>query len=123
MTNPATRTGDEATIRAIVFKEDSLYIAQCLEYDICVQGQTIPSLLDRLDLTVEAEFATCRLAGKHPRDMICQAPNYYHSLWEKRSVQLKRISISTPDENLTDGDPLVICELDVALTEVPRAAA
>ena len=120
MTNPATRTGEESTIRAIVFKEEDRYIAQCLEYDICVQGATILSLLDRLDLTVEAEFDSCRAAGKSPREMICQAPNYYHSLWEQRSVHLKRISIRAP--GASEPEPGLAYDLDVALAELPQAA-
>ena len=120
MTNPATRTGEESTIRAIVFKEGDLYIAQCLEYDICVQGATISALLDRLDLTVEAEFDTCRSVGKSPRELICQAPNYYHTLWEQRSVQLERISIRAPGNS--SADPVSAYDLNVAVAELPQAA-
>lgn len=115
MTHPTARSGDEKAIRAIVFKEGDLYIAQCLEYDICVQSSTIPTLMDRLDLTVEAEFETCRLADKAPHEMICQAPNYYHSLWEKRTVNLSRHSVVVPG-----------CDdqaIHFAMTDTPRAAA
>ena len=87
----STRTGEETKIRAIVCKEGDVYIAQCLEYDICTQAADISALLDRLDLVVEAEFAACHLDGKNPCDTIGSAPNYYHGLWDKRSVNLQRV--------------------------------
>lgn len=86
---------DDKKIRAIVFKEGDLYVGQCLEYDICAQAPDIEALLARLDLTVEAEFATCRQQGKTPRDLIAEAPAYYHDLWDKRSIGLHRVSVSS----------------------------
>ena len=70
-----------------------MYVAQCLEYDISTQAPTLEALLDRLDLTVEAE---CQMSlergGNQPFDGICPAPNYFHSLWDKGSMAIKRLN-------------------------------
>ena len=90
-------TGDETRIRAIVFKEGDSYVAQCLEYDIAAQAPTLAMLLDRLDLTIETEFEACAVAGKQPHCCISPAPNYYHGLWDTRSINLDRVNLSVPD--------------------------
>lgn len=90
MSAVTTPNGNEPTIRAIVFKEGDFYVAQCLEYDIAAQGNDLEAVLDRLELTVEAEFASCELLDKEPKECICTAPNYYHQLWETRSLELTR---------------------------------
>jgi hypothetical protein len=96
MSAVATPNGNEPTIRAIVFKEGDFYVAQCLEYDIAAQGTDLEAAIDRLELTVEAEFETCALDGKAPKDCICPAPNYYHQLWDARSLELTRVAVESP---------------------------
>lgn len=96
MTVATAPNGGETTIRAIVFKDGEKYVAQCIEYDIACQADTIADLIDRLDLTIEAEFATCEERGKRTKDCIAPAPNYYHQLWEKRAVELTRVNRPVP---------------------------
>ena len=93
MSNAKSPNGSEDAIRAIVFRAGDSYVAQCIEYDIAVQSADLASLVDRLQLTLEAEFVTCEERGKVPRDCIIPAPNYYHELWAKRTVELKRINV------------------------------
>ncbi len=88
--------GNETKIRAVVFREGELYVAQCLEYDISAQAADIDTLLERLDLTVEAEFKACEQNGVMPRDCIQPAPNYYHEMWGRRSFALHRVDVATP---------------------------
>jgi hypothetical protein len=87
--------GDETHIRAIVFQEGDMYVAQCLEYDIATQAKDLDALIDRLDLTIEAVCEECSLRSKEPHELIGPAPNYYHSLWEKRSLALGRVNVPT----------------------------
>ena len=96
MTYAVAPTGGETHIRAIVYREGKNYVAQCLEYDIAAQAGDLNVLLDRLHLTVEAEFAACVGIGKEARACISPAPNYYHGLWDKRSVSLERIHVPAP---------------------------
>ena len=85
MTNPTPPNGTEARVRTIVFREEGMYVAQCLEYDIAVQAPDVDLVLDRLKLTLEAELEMCREEDKDLADCISPAPNYYHGLWERRS--------------------------------------
>jgi hypothetical protein len=95
MTRATAPNGDEPHIRAIVFKESDFYVAQCLEYDVSAQSVTIEGLIDRLELTLEAEFEACEAAGKAPKDCIGPAQNYYHELWERRSLNVERVKVAT----------------------------
>jgi hypothetical protein len=73
-------------LRVIVYPDGDLFIAQCLEKDIATQARDIPTLLERLDLTIDAECAMSRDRNETPFSQIGAAPNYFHDLWEKRSV-------------------------------------
>ena len=106
MTKVTGPIGDERQIRAIVFKEGEMYVAQCLEYDIATQAPDIEALLDRLDLTIEAEFAACEEDGRLPKNSIGAAPVYYHELWENRAVSISRVDMQAPSGG---------AKLDVAL--------
>lgn len=101
MANAKAPNGDEKSIRVIVFRENEMYIAQCIDYDIATQAKNIDELIDRLELTVEAEFAYCEELGQEPHKVIVPAPNYYHELWEKRHVSIQLIQLPKPD-----GSPL-----------------
>lgn len=93
MASAQRATGDLTHIRAIVFREGGLYVAQCLELDISAQASDIDAVLDRLELTIEAERAMSLDKGGEEFDGICPAPNYFHELWEKRSVTLDRVNV------------------------------
>lgn len=96
MTSAKAPNGYEPHIRAIVFKEGGFYVAQCLEYDVSAQSSTIEGLIDRLELTLEAEFEACETAGKAPKDCIGPAQNYYHELWDKRALNVERVKVASP---------------------------
>lgn len=42
-------------MRVLVYKDDDLLVAQCLEKDICVQGKNMDALLTSLIRTVKLE--------------------------------------------------------------------
>jgi hypothetical protein len=91
MTAATSAKGDLEHLRVIVYRESDLYVAQCLEHDIATQAGDIASLLERLDLTIDAECAISKEDGYAPFAHIPAAPNYFHGLWDKRSVTLAHI--------------------------------
>jgi hypothetical protein len=94
-TAPATsHNGDLEILRVIVYRDGDHYVAQGLEIDIATQGKDIPSLLARFDLTIEAECAMSRERGGEPFVGIGAAPNFFHGLWEKRSVALQHLQVN-----------------------------
>jgi hypothetical protein len=91
-TAPASsHDGDLENLRVIVYRDGELYMAQGLEVDIATQAKDIPSLLARFDLTIDAECAMSKERGGEPFAGIGPAPNYFHGLWDKRSVSLKHL--------------------------------
>jgi hypothetical protein len=81
------------TLRAVVYREGDLYVAQCLECDIAAQAADLDSVLDRLDLTIEAECALRRERNEKPFECFTPAPNYFHDLWDKASLKIARIKV------------------------------
>ena len=52
-----------------------MYVAQCLEYDICTQGPDIETLRERMDCLLEVELGE----GQH----LDQAPERFHNMWDR----------------------------------------
>ncbi len=62
-------------LRIIVTQEDGVYVAQCLEYDICTQAPDMAMLQDRMNCLIEVELTS----GQE----IDQAPERFHNMWVK----------------------------------------
>ena len=93
MTVATASNGELEHLRVIVYREGDVYVAQCLEHDIATQGPDIPAALERLDLTIDAECAISKEAGGKAFDRIPSAPNYFHTLWDKRSMTLTHVHL------------------------------
>ena len=61
-------------LRIVVFKEEEMFVAQCLEHDICTQAATIEALQDRMNCLIKAELE----AGQE----IAPAPKRFHEMWD-----------------------------------------
>jgi len=85
--------GSESHVRAIVYRDSGLYIAQCIEHDIAAQGEDIEDVMAKLDLTIEAEMAACEERGLVLKDCIAPAPAYFHGLWAKANVKLTSVEL------------------------------
>lgn len=94
----------EITLRVVVFKDDDLWVAQCLEYDIGAQANDLDTLTDRLDAVVQAEFNESVDRGGAPFEGIEPAPERFHTMWEHRSrsvaVNSKRKQVKDQSMNL-----------------------
>lgn len=99
MSTAVAGTGVESDLRVLVFKEEDKFVAQCLEYDVAVQADDMNDLIDRLTLTLEAEFAMCSAESKRLCDCLPPAPNYYHGLWDKRSAMLTPTVVTSPQQD------------------------
>jgi hypothetical protein len=62
-------------LRVVIFREEELLVAQCLEHDICVQGDTMEKLKMRFE-------ATLLLEGED-LETIAKAPDRFFDLWDK----------------------------------------
>jgi hypothetical protein len=64
-------------LRIIVTREDSMFIAQCIEYDICTQAADMETLKERMNCLIEVELED----GQH----IDPAPEKFHKMWDDAS--------------------------------------
>ncbi len=75
------------TINAVAYQKDSLWIAQCLEYDLVSWAETpeklLEELLGQLETLVEFNLA----AGQHPFEGYSKAPECYWRLFEEAKAQ------------------------------------
>jgi hypothetical protein len=76
---------ESETIRAIVFQDNGMWVAQCLEYDIGAQANDLDTLHDRLKVTLRAEFLQSMERYNKPFDGIGPAPERFFRMWERRS--------------------------------------
>lgn len=67
-------------IRVLVFKNNDNYIAQCLEYDIAVQGQTLEELEERFVCTIMAYALSSLENDEAPFSQVPETPQEF---WEK----------------------------------------
>jgi hypothetical protein len=82
-----------AQIRVIIFKEDDTnWIAQGLEHDICVQGQTMRDVQERFDVTATLE-------AEEPGGIarIAAAPEFYFKMWDQRAGKFEPTSPKAHD--------------------------
>ncbi len=78
-------TDSGITIRVVVFQDDGVWVAQCLEYDIGAQAGDIDTLNERLNVALKAELKESIERGKEPFAGIDPAPQRFHTMWEHRS--------------------------------------
>ncbi len=94
-------------LRAVIFQDGDLWIAQCLEYDIGVQAYDLDTVRRRLDLAVEIERRTSLEIHEKEFAEIDPAPTRFFEMWERRLRQFE----TKPEVN-KDGASLT---LDLAL--------
>lgn len=66
-------------LRFVIFQEAGLWVGQCLEHDIGAQAEDTETLLDYLEVAIQAES---------PLDDIAPAPKFYQDKWERCSNTL-----------------------------------
>lgn len=79
-------------LRFVVFQDDSIWIAQGLEHDICTQAGDLTSLRARVSETLDAELDHAREHADGTLNAISRAPEHFFQMWNERSgfsVQLE----------------------------------
>ena len=92
------------TLRAIFFKEDDQWVAQCIEYDIGAQGASQREAEDRLKVAIATHIEESILRTGEAFKGIDPAPAHFHKLWDatewKRSTTITRPSRPPVDVEL-----------------------
>ncbi|MEQ9015943.1 MAG: hypothetical protein RID90_15970 [Marinovum algicola] len=64
-------------LKIVVYKEDDMLIAQCLEYDICTQAEDRETLRERMDCLINLELDHMKDFGQE----LDPAPERFHNMW------------------------------------------
>ncbi len=67
------------TLRIVLYREDDLWIGQCLEHDIRAQATGIEELENRLVATIEAH----KKQSGDDLDDISPAPDVFFDMWDR----------------------------------------
>jgi hypothetical protein len=70
-------------IRAVIFQEGEVWVAQCLEYDIGAQAQDLDTLQRRLRVAIEVEQSTSLEVHGRAFAGIDRAPKCFFEMWEE----------------------------------------
>lgn len=65
-----------STLRIVTFKEGDIWVAQCLEHDVCVQASDLHTLRSRMEVAIQAESPITNLP---------KAPSHFFELWDRKS--------------------------------------
>lgn len=79
-------------IRAIVYREGSEWVAQCLEVDIAAQAPDLKQLQERLEATLVLEAQQSKGPDGRPFKGIDPAPEHFQKMWETRAGALKPVN-------------------------------
>jgi hypothetical protein len=71
-------------IRAVIFQDGNLWVAQCLEYDIGAQAHDLDTVRRRLGVAIEIEQRTSMEVHGKEFAGIDQAPARFFEMWEKQ---------------------------------------
>ena len=63
------------TLRTVVFKDGDMWVAQCLEHDVCVQACDLTTLRSRMEVAMAVEILQA----------VPPAPGRFFDMWDKRS--------------------------------------
>ena len=83
-------------VSVIIISEGGAYTAQCLQYDIAAQGETISKVKDRFARTFSAHIAIDRERGIEPLSGIPESPQEYWELWNSAHPLLGTLPIRVP---------------------------
>lgn len=95
------KVSEDTKIRAIIFREGDLWVAQCLEYDIGAQAADLDTLQSLLSVVLRAECEAGKAKTGKPFGGINPAPSHFFEMWGKRTGLLTPLSPGV--ENLDMG--------------------
>jgi hypothetical protein len=89
------------TLSVVIMKESyqqkSLWVAQCLEYDIAAQGDTIQQALKALDVAVVAQLTVYLKNNQNPLEMLPRAPKEYWNMYSQGEALRDPLPIRPPE--------------------------
>ncbi|MDE2815480.1 MAG: hypothetical protein OXK81_02120 [Chloroflexota bacterium] len=82
-------------MRVLLFQEEDMWVAQCLEYDIAAHGETVTDAQEAYALAFVSQVVMAFHLGEEPLAKIGKAPQQY---WEMLENSLRLAApITAPD--------------------------
>lgn len=83
-------------MRVLLLKEDGLWVAQCLEYDIAAQGPTVEAAKEAFVVAFAAQIVVALHHGEEPLATFGRAPQHYWDRFSKAQRLAEPIRIPDP---------------------------
>jgi len=80
------------SIQAVVFREEERWVAQCLEYDIATQADSMDGLYDKLGRVLAAYLGLAAEEGTAPFAGIPPAPKRYWEMYRRARLRLQPVA-------------------------------
>jgi hypothetical protein len=103
MTTMLTETGPPVELRVLLFKEDSLWIAQCIDYDIVAQADRLADVKYEFERMFVTYVAAAIENGLVPFADLPRAPDRYVAMFEEAVGN--RLEGEWPEFSLPPGMP------------------
>jgi hypothetical protein len=79
---------NKESFRIVVFKEEKMFVAQCLDFDICTQASDMETLKSRMDCLIQCEMESSLESGQD----LDPAPERFHNMWGNGSHTYKEVA-------------------------------
>lgn len=101
---------DHATIRVAVYQDEGVWVAQCLNYDICAQAPDLGILQERFDATLAADLEESLKQTGVPFGGIAPPPENVRARFERTAAsQFTRASHPTSGNNAVPSYEMALC--------------
>jgi hypothetical protein len=91
---------DRITVRAVLFREGDVWVAQCLEYDFAAQAKTRKRLQQELQNAIRTQIQMSEESGNEPFAGFAPAPEKYWRMYEAgRALPRKIIDSAAREED------------------------
>jgi|SRR5882724_11006566 len=79
--------GEKHTIHAVAFQRGDHWVAQCLDYDIATQAESLNDLVHEVERIIVAHLLLAK-KGKNPFANLPKAPQKFWEMYQNASIRL-----------------------------------
>ncbi|MEQ1726075.1 MAG: hypothetical protein ABL882_09140 [Sphingopyxis sp.] len=77
------------SVRVVAFQEDGVWVAHCVEYDICVQANDLAQARRRMTVALTQEAAITTTKHGTAFAGLDRAPDYFESMYQEAEESLQ----------------------------------
>lgn len=82
-------TTEVKELRVLFFQDGNRWVAQCIDYDICTSGSSIPEAQQHFGEAFVAELGLSYELKRQPLEGVPAAPEHYRRLFEETHERLE----------------------------------